>query len=105
MKANTLSSTTTASVPEHSGDVGRQVLGSYTARLLGMLAFDVVLLLVGLGFAGFAWQPLCFFLLPPILAGGGAGSTFAFLNRMALRKVAPAAGDSPPGRAHVADHW
>jgi hypothetical protein len=101
MKTTTVSSATAARVGQHAGSAGRRDLARYTAQLIGTLAINAALLLVGLGLTGFAWQALCFLLLPPMVASVGAGFTFLFLNRMALQPVSSVAVDSLRGRAHV----
>ena len=68
----------------------RRALARHTVYLIGTLAFNAALLLAGVRLTGFAWQDLCFLLLPPMMAGAGAGFAFLVLNRMALESLEPA---------------
>jgi hypothetical protein len=99
MKTTTVSST---GVGEHAGVVGRRVMARNTVHLIGTLAFNAALLLAGVRLTGFAWQDLCFLLLPPMVASAGAGFAFLVLNRMALQSAVSAVADLPPGHAYVA---
>jgi hypothetical protein len=62
----------------------------YAVQLIGTLAVNAALLLVGVRLTGFAWQDVCFLLLPPMMASAGAGFAILVLDRMALRKAVPA---------------
>jgi hypothetical protein len=99
MKTTTVSST---SVGEHAGAVGRRALARCIVQLIGTLAFNAALLLAGARLTGIAWQDLCLFLLPPMVASAGAGFAFLVLNRMAHRPAARDVADLPHGHAHVA---
>ena len=99
MKTSTLSST---EVEEHAGAVDRRAAARHAVQLIGTLVFNAVLLVGGARLTGFAWQDLCFLLLPPMVASAGAGVAFLVLNRMALQSLVPAVADLPPGHAHVA---
>ena len=59
---------------------------------LDVLAVNAALLLGGVLLTGFAWQDVCFLLLPPMMASVGAGFAILVLDRMALRPV-PAVAD------------
>ena len=99
MKTSTLSST---EVEEHAGAVDRRAPARHAVQLIGTLVFNAVLLVGGARLTGFAWQDLCFLLLPPMVASAGAGVAFLVLNRMALQSLMPAFSDLPPGHAHIA---
>jgi Na+/citrate or Na+/malate symporter len=62
----------------------------YAVQLIGTLAVNAALLLVGVRLTGIAWQDLCFLLVPPMMAGAGAPFAILVLDRMALRKAVPA---------------
>jgi hypothetical protein len=96
---STLSST---EVEEHAGAVDRRAPARHAVQLIGTLVFNVALLVGGVRLTGFAWQDLCFLLLPPMVASAAAGVAFLVLNRMALQSPMPAVADLPPGHAHVA---
>ena len=99
MKTSILSST---EVEEHAGGVDRRTPARHAVQLIGTLVFNAVLLVGGVRLTGFAWQDLCFLLLPPMVASAGAGVAFLVLNRMALQSLVPAVAELPPGHAHVA---
>jgi hypothetical protein len=99
VKTSTLSST---EVEEHAGAVDRRAPARHTVQLIGTLVFNAVLLVGGARLTGFAWQDLCFLLLPPMVASAGAGVAFLVLNRMALQSLMPAVSDLPPGHAQIA---
>ncbi|MDT5257232.1 MAG: hypothetical protein QOD10_2312 [Mycobacterium sp.] len=99
MKTSTLSST---EVDEHPGAVDRRAPARHAVQLIGTLVVNAVLLVGGVRLTGFAWQDLCFLLLPPMVASAGAGVAFLVLNRMALQSLVPAVADLPPGHAHIA---
>src|ERR1700739_4694004 len=97
MKTTTCSST---GVSEHAGAVGRRALARCTVQLIGTLALNAALLLAAVRLTGFAWQDLCFLLLPPMVASAGAGFAFLVLNRMALQSAVPRRdADASAGRA------
>ena len=98
MKTTTVSSTSA----EHAGAAGRRALARCAVQLIGTLAFNAALLLAGAQLTGIAWQDLCLFLLPPMVAGAAAGFAFLVLNGMASRPAARAVTDLPQGLAHVA---
>jgi hypothetical protein len=103
VKTSTLSSTHWSTEGEkHAGAVDRRAPARHAAQLIGTLVFNVVLLVGGVRLTGFAWQDLCFLLLPPMVASAGAGVAFLVLNRMALESLVPAVADLPRGHAHVA---
>jgi hypothetical protein len=62
----------------------------YAVQLIGTLAVNAALLLVGVRLTGFAWEDVCFLLLPPMMASAGAGFAILVLDRMALRSAPPA---------------
>jgi hypothetical protein len=99
VKTSTLSST---EVEEHAGAVDRRAPARHAVQLIGTLVFNAVLLVGGARLTGFAWQDLCFLLLPPMVASAGAGVAFLVLNRMALQSLMSAVSDLPPGHAHIA---
>ena len=99
MKTTTVSAT---GVGERADAVGRRPLAGPRVHPIATLAFNAALLLAGVRLTGFAWQDLCFLLLPPMVASAGAGFAFLVLNRMALESMVPAVADLPPGHAHVA---
>ena len=99
MKTSTLSST---EVEEHAGAVDRRAPARHAVQLIGTLVVNALLLVGGARLTGFAWQDLCFLLLPPMVASAGAGVAFLVLNRMALQSLVPAIADLSPGHAHVA---
>jgi hypothetical protein len=65
----------------------------YAVQLIGTLALNAALLLVGVRLTGLAWQDVCFLLLPPMIASAGAGFAILVLDRMALRPAVPAVAD------------
>jgi hypothetical protein len=73
---------------------------SYAVQLTATLAVNAALLLGGVLLTGFAWQDVCFLLLPPMMASAGAGFAIIVLDRMALRPV-PAVADLSPPRTWV----
>jgi hypothetical protein len=99
VKTSTLSST---EVEEHAGAVDRRTPARHAVQLIGTLVVNALLLVGGARLTGFAWQDLCFLLLPPMVASAGAGVAFLVLNRMALRSLMSAVSDLPPGHAHIA---
>src|ERR1700757_645776 len=101
MKTSTVSSTR-SEVEEHAGAVDRRAPARHAAQLIGTLVLNAVLLVGGVRLTGFAWQDVCFLLLPPMVASAGAGVAFLALNRMAVQSLVPAVADLPPGHAHVA---
>lgn len=103
MKTSALSSThSSTEVAEHPGAVDRRAPARHAVQLIGTLVLNAVLLVGGVRMTGFAWQDLCFLLLPPMVASAGAGVAFLVLNRMALQSLVPAVAELPPGHAHVA---
>jgi hypothetical protein len=103
VKTSALSSTLSSTgVEEHAGAVDRRAPARHAAQLIATLVVNAVLLLGGVRLTGFAWQDLCFLLLPPMVASAAAGVAFLVLNRMAMQSLVPAAADLPPGYAHVA---
>jgi hypothetical protein len=99
VKTSTLSST---EVEEHAGGVDRRAPARHAVQLIGTFVVNVVLLVGGARLTGFAWEDVCFLLLPPMVASAGAGVAFLVLNRMALQSLVPAAADLPAGHAHIA---
>jgi hypothetical protein len=75
---------------------------THAVQLIGTFVVNVVLLVGGARLTGFAWEDVCFLLLPPMVASAGAGVAFLVLNRMALQSLVPAAADLPAGHAHIA---
>jgi hypothetical protein len=65
----------------------------YAVQLIGTLALNAALLLAGVRLTGFAWQDVCFLLLPPMMASAGAGFAILVLDRVALRSAVPAVAD------------
>ena len=59
-------------------------------QLIAILAVNAALLVGGVWLTGFAWQDLCFLLLPPMVASGGADFALLVLDRMALEPPVPA---------------
>jgi hypothetical protein len=103
VKTSILSSTHSSTEgEEHAGAVDRRASARHAVQLIGTLVLNVVLLVGGVRLTGFAWQDVCFLLLPPMVASAGAGVAFLVLNRMAMQSLVPAAADLPPGHAHFA---
>jgi hypothetical protein len=101
--SSTYSSTySSTEVEEHAGAVDRRAPARHAVQLIGMLVVNAVLLVGGARLTGFAWQDLCFLLLPPMVASVGAGAALLVLNRMALQSLVPGVAELPSGHAHVA---
>jgi hypothetical protein len=67
MKTTTLSSARFGEAVTGS----RRTSAKNAVQLIVMLAVDAALLLGGVRLTGFAWQDLCFLLVPPMVAGAG----------------------------------